>query len=168
MIRITTIKPFGGNFPMTSPFGERIDPKLGIKKMHNGVDFGCPEGTPIRAVLDGKIIAAGWESDIDHSQGYGRRIWIESHYNNSIILVVYAHLSQINKWIGEFAPESSIVGLSGNSGKSTGPHFHLGARIRDTNQFLDWQFEDTPETKIIIEGEITKPWSMADEVKNGQ
>ena len=166
MTIVNVIKPFGGNFPITSPFGERIDPKLGIKKMHNGVDFGCPEGTPIRSVLDGKIIVAGWENDLDHSQGYGRRIWVESHYNNLVILIVYAHLSQIKKWTGEFAPESGIIGLSGTSGKSTGPHLHLGCRIRDTNTFLNFSFKDTPQTSIVINGEITKPWSMVDEVKN--
>jgi murein DD-endopeptidase MepM/ murein hydrolase activator NlpD len=143
MISVSVIKPFGGNFPITSPFGERIDPKSGVKKKHNGVDFGCPEGTPIRAVLDGKISVAGWECENDHDQGYGRRIWIESHYKNEKLLIVYAHLSQINKWAGEFISQSGIIGLSGNSGKSTGPHLHLGCRIKDTNQFLDWHFEDT-------------------------
>jgi len=153
---------------MTSPFGERIDPKLGIKKMHNGVDFGCPEGTPIRAVLDGKIFVSGWECEKDHGMGYGRRVWIESHYKNETLLIVYAHLSQINKWAGEFVSQSGIIGLSGDSGKSTGPHLHLGCRIKDTNNYLDWRFEDTPENTITIDGEVTKPWSMADEVKNGQ
>jgi len=168
MISVSVIKPFGGNFPITSPFGERIDPKSGVKKMHNGVDFGCPEGTPIRSVLDGKIFVAGWECENDHAQGYGRRIWIESHYNNETLLIVYAHLSQINKWAGEFISQSGIIGLSGNTGESTGPHLHLGARIRDTNQFLNWHFEDAPEINITIDGEVTKPWSMTDEVKNGK
>lgn len=136
--------------------------------MHNGIDFGCPEGTPIRAVLDGKIFVAGWENDLDHAQGYGRRIWIESRYNNSTLLIVYAHLSQINKWSGEYISQSGIIGLSGNTGKSTGPHLHLGCRIKDTNQFLDWEFEDMPEVNITIDGVVTKPWSMEDEVKNGQ
>lgn len=167
MTRIEVIKPFCGDFPITSPFGERIDPKLKIKKMHNGVDFGCPEGTPIRAVLEGKIIAAGWESDDDHAQGYGQRVWQECHLNDETYMFVYAHLSQIDKCAGEFISESGILGLSGSTGKSTGPHLHFGCRIKDTNTFVDFLFIEPEIVDIKIDGIVTKPWSMADEVKNG-
>jgi murein DD-endopeptidase MepM/ murein hydrolase activator NlpD len=142
MNKVRCIKPFGGSFPISSPFGERIDPKSGVKKMHNGIDFACPENTPIRAVLDGRILVDGWENENDHSHGYGRRIWQECNINGTTVLIVYAHLNQINKSQGEFISQSGILGLSGNTGKSTGPHLHLGARIKNTNHFLDFDFED--------------------------
>ena len=142
MNKVRCIKPFGGNFPVTSPFGERIDPITKIPTIHKGIDFGCPLGTPIRAVLDGRIIRAGWENDLDHKQGYGQRIWMECNLNNEKLLIVYGHLSQINKAEGEMIMASGIIGLSGSTGKSTGPHIHLGARIKDTPTFLDFDFED--------------------------
>jgi len=140
-MKIYCIKPFGGSFKISSPFGERIDPKTGEKKFHKGIDFACPEGTPIRAILDGKIYVAGWENPENHKQGYGLRIWQECRYKNETILIVYAHLNEIHKQDGEFASQSSIIGLSGNTGKSTGPHLHLGSRIKNTNQFLDFEFD---------------------------
>lgn len=163
--KIRCIKPFGNNYKVTSPFGERIDPKLGIKKMHNGIDFACPEGTPIRAVLDGKVIAAGFENDGDHGQGYGRRIWQECKINGSTVLVVYAHLSVIDKCHGEFVCQSGHLGFSGNSGKSTGTHLHLGGRLKDTNTFLDFEFEDNHVNPITIEGEVKASWSFENDRK---
>jgi murein DD-endopeptidase MepM/ murein hydrolase activator NlpD len=141
--KVVCIKPFGGQFRVSSPFGIRIDPITGEKKMHNGIDFACPEGTPIRAILDGKIMISGWENDNDHHQGYGLRIWQECPYTNKEkLLIVYAHLKEIYKFKGEWVDQSGIVGMSGNTGKSTGAHFHLGARIKDTGTFLDFEFEE--------------------------
>lgn len=142
MEKLRCIKPIGGVVKISSPFGERIDPVTKLKKTHNGVDFACIEGTPIRAILDGKIIRSGWESDEDHKQGYGQRIWQECRINNETVLVVYAHLNEIHKHEGEYISQSGILGLSGNTGKSTGPHLHLGSRIKDTNHFLDFDFEE--------------------------
>lgn len=141
MIKVTAIKPFGGDFRVTSPFGERIDPITGEKKNHNGIDFACPEGTPIRAVLGGKIFKAGWENDADHSQGYGQRVWVESTFNDMDVQVVYAHLSSINKKVDDPVDQGGIIGLSGNTGKSTGPHLHVGVRIKYTNTYMDFDFE---------------------------
>ena len=147
MIKVSVIKPFVGNFPVTSPFGERIDPISSVKKIHNGIDFGCPEGTPIRSVLDGKIFMSGWECEKDHGLGYGRRVWIESKLDGKQFLIVYAHLSKIQRWTGDIL-KNEIIGLSGNTGKSTGAHLHLGCRIKNSSQFVDFTF-------------------IADEVKNG-
>jgi len=155
---IYSIKPFAGDFSITSPFGDRIDPITKLKTFHKGIDFGCPEGTPIRAVLDGKIISAGWECESEPKQGYGQRIWQECHFNDLSILVVYAHLSDIQKCVGEFISQAGIIGLSGSTGKSTGPHLHLGCRIKDTNTFLNFSFEDTPENEITIDGVVEGPW----------
>jgi murein DD-endopeptidase MepM/ murein hydrolase activator NlpD len=66
----------------------------------------------------------------------------ECHINGETVLVVYAHLKEIHKHDGEFISQSGILGLSGNTGKSTGPHLHLGARIKDMGQFLDFEFEE--------------------------
>lgn len=149
MNKLHCIKPFYGNYPISSPFGERIDPKSGVKKMHNGIDFACPEGTPIRAVLDGKIFISGWENPDDHKQGYGRRIWQECHINGETVLIVYAHLSRIDKHEKEFVGQGGLISLSGNTGKSTGPHLHFGGRVKDTNRFLDFDFEENHDEPTI-------------------
>jgi len=168
-MKIRVAYPFAHKFRISSPFGERIDPKSGKKKMHNGIDFSVPVGTPIRAVLDGSVMISGWENRDNHEQGYGQRIWQECSIGKYKLLVVYAHLSEIHKHDGEWCPETSIIGLTGNTGKSTGPHLHLGARIKDTNEFVDLEFEDDQETPYHDFKEVKyKPDSYIKGDKNEQ
>lgn len=143
-MKVVCIKPIGGSCRISSPFGERKDPKTGEKKFHRGIDFACPEGTPIRAVLDGKVIIAGWENPEIQSQGFGLRVYQECVVPplGKTILVVYAHLKEISKHEGEFVSQSGIIGYSGNTGKSTGPHLHIGFRIKDTSEWLEPEWEE--------------------------
>jgi len=86
---------------------------------HNGLDFGIPVGTPIKATMDGKVVHAGW-----NNQGYGNLVIVE----NGPFRTYYAHLSSIPVSIGDVVTSGSTIGLSGNTGNSTGPHLHYEIR----------------------------------------
>jgi murein DD-endopeptidase MepM/ murein hydrolase activator NlpD len=86
---------------------------------HNGLDFGVPVGTDIKATMSGKVIYAGW-----NNQGYGNLVIVE----NGPYRTYFAHLSQVPVQMGEVVSAGSVVGISGNTGNSTGPHLHYEVR----------------------------------------
>ena len=104
-----------------------LNPLLGAIKTqgihgYNGVDLGAPVGTPVRASASGEVIVAkgqGWNG------GYGDYIVIR---HRSGIQTLYAHLSKVNVAVGEQVTAGENIALSGNSGKSTGPHLHFEVR----------------------------------------
>ena len=102
---------------LSSNFGMRKHPILGYNKMHKGVDFAAPTGTPIYAAGDGIIEMAGWNS------GYGKYVRIK---HNSTYKTAYAHMSKIAKGIGKGTrvSQGEIIGYVGTTGQSTGPHLH--------------------------------------------
>ncbi len=102
---------------MTSLFGMRFHPILHILRLHAGIDFGAPIGSPVRAAADGKIEIAGPVS------GFGNHIRIQhAGFETS-----YSHLSEIPESMkpGVEVKEGDIIALSGNTGLSTGPHLHF-------------------------------------------
>ncbi len=104
---------------VTSPFGVRTDPLLGTAALHSGMDFRIPLGSPARATAAGIITKAGWNGgygrmvEVDHGQGYSTR---------------YAHLSRVDVAIGQAVKAGDVVGQTGSSGRSTGPHLHYEVR----------------------------------------
>ncbi len=100
---------------LTSGFGKRRHPVLGYTKMHRGVDFGAPSGTPIYAAGDGTVETAG------RNGGYGNYIRIR---HNGTYKTAYAHLSRIKVKQGSRVRQGQIIGLVGSTGRSTGPHLH--------------------------------------------
>lgn len=106
---------------ITSRYGRRFHPVLGEMKMHAGVDYGAPVGTPAQAVADGKIIWAGPKGPngnlvaIQHAGGY---------------TTYYAHLSRIATGIrpGAHVKKKQVIGRVGSTGRSTGPHLHFGMK----------------------------------------
>ena len=100
---------------LSSGFGNRKHPILGFTKMHRGVDFAAPVGTPIFAAGDGIIEFSGWNG------AYGKYIRIK---HNSTYKTAYAHLSKIYKKRGTRIKQGDIIGALGNTGRSTGPHLH--------------------------------------------
>lgn len=102
---------------ISSGFGKRKHPVLGYTKMHKGLDFAAPTGTPIFAAGNGTVEAAGWNG------GYGNYIRIR---HNGTFKTAYAHLSRIDKRIkkGARVTQRQIIGYVGTTGRSTGPHLH--------------------------------------------
>ncbi len=93
---------------------------------HNGLDFGIPVGTPIKATMDGKVIQSGW-----NEQGYGNLVIVE----NGAYRTYFAHLSSLPVAVGDTVTAGMTVGISGNTGHSTGPHLHY--EIRKNNVPID-------------------------------
>ena len=100
---------------ITSGFGLRLHPILGFTKMHTGIDFGAPTGTPVFAAGDGVVKEARWAG------GYGR--WLEIQHNGEWA-TGYGHLSGWAVKEGERVHQGQVVGYVGSTGRSTGPHLH--------------------------------------------
>ncbi|MGD9476633.1 M23 family metallopeptidase [Shinella sp. G-2] len=114
--------PFGNPSPgsnITSRFGNRTDPFLGRLALHAGIDFRASTGTEIRATGAGTVVVAG------RNGGYGNMVEID-HGNG--LTTRYAHLSEVLVKVGDHVETDGPVGLSGTTGRSTGPHLHYEVR----------------------------------------
>lgn len=113
---------------ITSGFGVRYHPILGYSKMHTGVDFAAPIGTPIFASGNGTVLTAGWHS------GYGRRVEIQ-HANGYV--TAYNHMSGFARGVNEGVRvrQGQVIGYLGSSGLSTGPHLHYEVMVN--SHFVD-------------------------------
>ncbi|MBL1147677.1 MAG: M23 family metallopeptidase [Pseudomonadota bacterium] len=102
---------------LSSGFGMRKHPVLGYSKMHRGLDFAAPTGTPIYAAGDGRIAYLGTKG------GYGKFIKIRHHAG---LETAYAHMSRYKKGLtsGARVKQGEIIGYVGTTGRSTGPHLH--------------------------------------------
>lgn len=128
---------------MASGYGYRVDPIYGTGKFHEGMDFSAPVGTPVYATGDGTIVSSGWNS------GYGNAIDISHGYD---YLTRYAHLSKIYVRNGQEVKRGDLIGLVGNTGKSTGPHLHYEVRYKGVPQNpVNYYFHDlSPEQYAIM------------------
>jgi murein DD-endopeptidase MepM/ murein hydrolase activator NlpD len=110
--------------PVTSGFGMRYHPVLGYKKLHTGTDFGVPSGTTVRAARGGTVIQSYFNG------AYGNRVVVDHGYVNGVYLVTtYNHLSRRSSYVGEHVSRGEVVGRSGNTGWSTGPHLHFEVMV---------------------------------------
>lgn len=104
---------------LTSPFGLRRD---GLRlDLHHGVDIAVPTGTEVRAMASGRVVLAGTMS------GYGKVIVID---HGSGVRTLYAHLSEVHVEKGQELRGRPVIGLSGSSGRATGPHLHFEVQRR--------------------------------------
>ncbi len=101
---------------MASGYGWRSDPFTKARKMHYGMDFTAPKGTPIYATGDGTVTRAD-----NNSSGYGKHIRIEHGYG---YLSLYGHLSQYNVKRGQKVERGDLIGFVGSTGRSEAPHLH--------------------------------------------
>jgi murein DD-endopeptidase MepM/ murein hydrolase activator NlpD len=109
-----------GNSYISSNFGWRIDPISNQQEYHEGLDIAVWYNTPILATAPGKVTFVGWNG------GYGLSVEID---HGSGYTTYYAHLNQSKVSKGDKVDKGEVVGLTGNSGKSTGPHLHYEVRI---------------------------------------
>ena len=117
---ITYRQPFRGEYPITQYYGEVIPGVTYQGKPHTGIDYGCPSGTEILASADGIVMRAGWDST-----GYGNCIIILHEAKKATL---YAHLSKCSVWLNQKVQQGDVIGLSGATGNTTGPHLHFEAR----------------------------------------
>jgi murein DD-endopeptidase MepM/ murein hydrolase activator NlpD len=101
---------------IASGFGIRIDPIYKTRKMHAGLDFAAPQGTPIYSTADGVVTTAG-----NTGNGYGNHVVINHGYGYETL---YGHMYRVKARGGEHVKRGEIIGYVGSTGKSTGPHCH--------------------------------------------
>ncbi len=107
---------------VASGYGMRIDPVYHVRKFHQGMDFTAPTGTEVFATGNAKVKFSGWK------QGYGNTIILDHGFGYETL---YAHLYKSLVRKGQKVRRSDIIGLVGNTGKSTGPHLHYEVRLND-------------------------------------
>ena len=115
-------QPFTGDYPITQRFG-----KTEYSEKHTGIDYGCPSDTPILASEAGEVIYAGWRNG-----GYGYCVFIHHNDGNTTI---YEHLNKVCVSVGQKVSQSQIIGYSGSTGNSTGPHLHFEVRDAEGKPF---------------------------------
>lgn len=111
-----------GSYQLTSGYGGRIHPIFGVARMHEGVDYAAPAGTPIHAVAGGTVIHSG--PNIGAS---GTLVVIEHEVEGQVWTSWYLHMysQDIAVTEGQQVQAGDLVGLVGSAGNSTGPHLHL-------------------------------------------
>jgi murein DD-endopeptidase MepM/ murein hydrolase activator NlpD len=128
-------KPFGfpiplpGKIRISSGFGRRRHPVLGITRQHKGIDIPKPYGTPVHSSLKGVVTFAGWMG------GYGNMVEIRHAKKRgnqwATYYTRYGHLSYIAVHEGQSVNYSTLIGKVGSTGISTGPHLHF--EVRDSS-----------------------------------
>jgi len=105
-------------YTLTSPFGMRVHPVLGYKRMHNGIDMACASGTPIYATRSGTVTVASYQAggagnyvSINHGDGFSS---------------IYMHMTHYIVYVGQQVSKGQVIGYVGSTGISTGPHLHFG------------------------------------------
>jgi murein DD-endopeptidase MepM/ murein hydrolase activator NlpD len=135
-----------GTERLVSGFGYRIHPIYKSLRMHTGVDFTAPTGTPIYSTGNGVVKRAQRDNT-----GYGLMVEVDHGYG---YVTLYAHLSKINVRPGQAVKRGEVLGLVGNTGVSTAPHLHYevlrnGRKVNPVNYFFN---DLTPEEfEYIIE-----------------
>lgn len=145
-------QPFKMDWPITQKYGEKV-----TSSFHTGIDYGCPLNTPVLASADGKVMFAGWDST-----GYGNMVIVK---HTDFCSTLYAHLSSVHVSVGETVRRGSLIGHSGNTGNSTGPHLHFEARSEwnDYRSHFDpmklplTTIDDTVIEKPVNENSCIKP-----------
>ena len=119
---------------VASGFGYRIDPLYKDSRLHAGLDFSAPTGTPIYATADGEVQIAGFNTD-----GYGNKVVINHGYG---FQTLYAHMVRVKARVGQSVKRGEVIGYVGSTGKSTGPHLHYevikrGAKVDPVYYFFN-------------------------------
>lgn len=106
--------------------------KLGLPMGHEGIDWATPVGTPIKAAATGQIVTLQRRANTAHP--YGIHIRIAHEYAGEAWVTVYAHLSALADGlsVGDEVTKGQVIGYTGNTGNSTGPHLHFSVRRSGT------------------------------------
>jgi murein DD-endopeptidase MepM/ murein hydrolase activator NlpD len=143
-------RPFDKSFPMRQAWGTNPDFYKQFKydgvllRGHNGLDFGIPVGAAMLAVDDGEVIRADFDPG-----GFGNFVLMDHGWGESL----YAHLDRVDVRVKQLVLEGEQVGLSGNTGISTGPHLHFSIRIHPYERRDGWGgfCDPTPFMALALE-----------------
>jgi len=134
--------PNGNPLPkyrVSSAFGYRINPITKRKQFHRGLDLPAPMNTPIRATADGIVLFSQPKNIGD----YGRVVKLSHNYGFG---TTFAHMNKVYVKIGDVVKKGQIIGLSGNSGRSSGPHLHYEVRFANNvlspKNFIFWNLKN--------------------------
>lgn len=132
---------------ISSRFGKRKHPILGYTRMHKGMDFAAPTGTPIYAAGDGVVEVAGWNG------GFGKYVRIR---HNGTYKTAYAHMSRIDSRVkpGQRVRQRQIIGYVGTTGRSTGPHLHY--EVHQNGKQVNPQGVKLPTGKVLAGADLTR------------
>ena len=135
--RVLTPLPFEGEFHLTQAFGENphLYRRLNLPG-HNGLDWGMPEGVEILAVDEGFVIRVE-----ERPEGFGKHVKIQHKWGQTL----YAHLSEFRVVMNQPVKQGDIIGLSGDTGFSTGPHLHFGMRVKPYDLNDGWYGYTNPQ-----------------------
>ena len=112
---------------VASGFGYRIDPIYKTTKMHAGIDFTAPQGTPVYATANGRVTTAG-----NTGNGYGNHVIVNHGYGYETL---YGHMVRVKARNGQTVKRGEVIGWVGSTGKSTGPHLHY--EVHKNNSKID-------------------------------
>ena len=144
--------PLERYFRVSAAFGNRMHPILHILHRHTGIDLATLPNTPVYATADGVVdySAMGWNG------GYGNLVKIAHSFG---FKTYYAHLNSVSVRTGQFIKKGQIIGYSGNTGVSTGPHLHYEVRFLNNPinpyGFIQWNMKNFD---IIFKKERTIKW----------
>ena len=112
--------PLASYTRISSPYGYRIHPITGTRKLHSGIDYAAPHGTAIYAAEDGSVLTSGWIN------GYGYTVTI-NHGGGYVTL--YAHCSKLLVSAGQTVKKGQTIAKVGSTGNSTGNHLHFEVKV---------------------------------------
>ena len=115
---------------ISSEYGNRMHPTLGVEKFHNGLDMAAPGGSPILAAYDGNVVAA------DYSSSMGNYIMID---HGDGLYTIYMHASALYVSKGNFVVKGQNIAAVGSTGRSTGNHLHFSVRLNG-NYVNPWNY----------------------------
>ncbi len=119
------ILPLASYTRISSPYGYRIHPITGTRKLHSGIDYAAPAGTPIYAAEDGVVLTSGWIN------GYGYTITVN---HGSGYVTLYAHCSALIAKAGQKVVKGQTIARVGTTGNSTGNHLHFEVKVNGATQ----------------------------------
>ena len=138
-------QPFRGDYGISQNFG-----KTEWSANHTGIDYLCPAGTPILASEAGQVFFAGWKDG-----GYGYCVFIK-HPDGMV--TIYEHLlKDIPVRIGQSVQRGQVIGYSGSTGNSTGPHLHFEMRDANGNAVNPLRYLHSVDDSIISGPDIDEP-----------
>jgi murein DD-endopeptidase MepM/ murein hydrolase activator NlpD len=143
-----------GTWVLSSPFGYRVHPITGVRKLHAGTDYSAADGTPILATADGTVASAGRQG------GYGNAVVIEHTVGGNLVASLYGHMwdGHLHVKAGDRVAAGQHIADVGSNGQSTGPHLHFEIRPEnDYNQVTDPHAWLAAHGAADLDGAATSP-----------